>query len=164
MQFRYWRFICFYDASRSVIYGCRVLTGYLRVILAACALYYMPYHPRYCTLLYGASSLLDAADGYAARKLNQTSQFGAVLDMIVDRCVFIRPVSEIWYSSPVDALLAVYYAISLLHILTTHCSSKLSSVSTFQAITCTWSGRSILYRYFSIADIVQHFDHRFTTP
>ena len=60
-------------------------TGYARVILAAFALYYMPYHPRYCTLLYGASSLLDAADGYAARKLGQTSQFGAVLDMIVDR-------------------------------------------------------------------------------
>lgn len=62
------------------------LIGYLRVILAALALYYMPYHPRYCTLLYGASSLLDAADGYAARKLGQASQFGAVLDMIVDRC------------------------------------------------------------------------------
>lgn len=47
----------------------------------------MPYHPYYCTALYGASSLLDAADGYAARRLKQASQFGAVLDMIVDRYV-----------------------------------------------------------------------------
>ncbi|CAG7849601.1 CDP-diacylglycerol--inositol 3-phosphatidyltransferase; AltName: Full=Phosphatidylinositol synthase; Short=PI synthase; Short=PtdIns synthase [Serendipita indica DSM 11827] len=61
------------------------LIGYARVILAALALYYMPFHPRYCTLLYGASTLLDAADGYAARTLKQASQFGAVLDMIVDR-------------------------------------------------------------------------------
>ena len=46
----------------------------------------MPYHPRYSMLLYGASSLLDAADGYAARALNQSSEFGAVLDMVTDRC------------------------------------------------------------------------------
>ena len=45
----------------------------------------MPYHPRYSMLLYGASSLLDAADGYAARVLNQSSEFGAVLDMVTDR-------------------------------------------------------------------------------
>jgi len=36
-------------------------------------------------LLYSASSLLDAADGYAARVLNQASEFGAVLDMVTDR-------------------------------------------------------------------------------
>ncbi|KAG8808056.1 CDP-diacylglycerol-inositol 3-phosphatidyltransferase, partial [Serendipita sp. 399] len=30
--------------------------------------------------------LLDAVDGHAARLLNQTSRFGAVLDMITDRC------------------------------------------------------------------------------
>jgi len=62
------------------------LIGYARILLAALSLYYMPFHPYYCILAYGASSLLDAADGYAARKLGQASQFGAVLDMIVDRC------------------------------------------------------------------------------
>ena len=45
----------------------------------------MPYHPRYSMLLYSASSLLDVADGYAARALNQSSEFGAVLDMVTDR-------------------------------------------------------------------------------
>jgi phosphatidylglycerophosphate synthase len=45
----------------------------------------MPYHPRYSMLLYSASSLLDVADGYAARLLNQSSEFGAVLDMVTDR-------------------------------------------------------------------------------
>jgi hypothetical protein len=61
------------------------MIGYARIILAALALHYMPYHPRYSMLLYGASSLLDAADGYAARVLNQSSEFGAVLDMVTDR-------------------------------------------------------------------------------
>ena len=35
--------------------------------------------------LYAASYLLDAADGPAARSLQQTSRFGAVLDMVTDR-------------------------------------------------------------------------------
>lgn len=50
----------------------------------------MNYHPKYCTLAYGISCLLDAADGHAARALKQTSKFGAVLDMVTDRCVFLE--------------------------------------------------------------------------
>jgi CDP-diacylglycerol--inositol 3-phosphatidyltransferase len=30
--------------------------------------------------------LLDALDGYAARRYNQSTTFGAVLDMVTDRC------------------------------------------------------------------------------
>lgn len=74
-----------YTTHENVFLFVPNLIGYARVILAALALYYMPYHPWTCTLLYGTSSLLDAADGYAARALGQTSSFGAVLDMIVDR-------------------------------------------------------------------------------
>lgn len=47
----------------------------------------MSYHPKYCTLAYVISCLLDAVDGQAARALGQTSKFGAVLDMVTDRCV-----------------------------------------------------------------------------
>lgn len=49
----------------------------------------MNYHPKYCTLAYGISCLLDAVDGQAARALGQTSKFGAVLDMVTDRCVHL---------------------------------------------------------------------------
>lgn len=35
---------------------------------------------------YGISGFLDAFDGYAARKYNQGTRFGAVLDMVTDRC------------------------------------------------------------------------------
>lgn len=60
--------------------------GYIRIILAIFSLYYMPLHPRTCSALYAISCLLDALDGYAARIFNQGTQFGAVLDMVTDRC------------------------------------------------------------------------------
>lgn len=59
--------------------------GYARIVLAALALIYMKSNPKACTLLYGVSCLLDAADGMAARALGQSSKFGAVLDMVTDR-------------------------------------------------------------------------------
>ena len=46
----------------------------------------MPLHPRTCSILYSVSCLLDALDGLAARKYNQSTTFGAVLDMVTDRC------------------------------------------------------------------------------
>ncbi|RDW64997.1 hypothetical protein BP6252_10648 [Coleophoma cylindrospora] len=60
--------------------------GYFRIVLAFGALYYMPLHPRTCSLLYSISCLLDALDGYAARYFEQSTRFGAVLDMVTDRC------------------------------------------------------------------------------
>ncbi|KAF2143424.1 uncharacterized protein K452DRAFT_307553 [Aplosporella prunicola CBS 121167] len=60
--------------------------GYARVVLAVASLYYMPLHPRTCSLLYSVSCLLDALDGLAARHFQQSTKFGAVLDMVTDRC------------------------------------------------------------------------------
>ncbi|KAK4233858.1 hypothetical protein C8A03DRAFT_38398 [Achaetomium macrosporum] len=62
------------------------IIGYSRIILAVASLYYMPLHPRTCSLLYSVSCLLDALDGYAARYFEQSTRFGAVLDMVTDRC------------------------------------------------------------------------------
>jgi len=62
------------------------LIGYARIILAGVSLYFMDSDPNICTVAYGMSSLLDAFDGWAARKFKQQSQFGAVLDMVTDRC------------------------------------------------------------------------------
>lgn len=50
------------------------------------SLYYMPLHPRTCSLLYSISCLLDGLDGVAARHFEQSTRFGAVLDMVTDRC------------------------------------------------------------------------------
>ncbi|GMM51363.1 CDP-diacylglycerol--inositol 3-phosphatidyltransferase [Starmerella bacillaris] len=62
------------------------LIGYSRVAFALIALYFMKWHPKYCTIAYCLSCILDALDGHAARRLGQTSQFGAILDMVTDRC------------------------------------------------------------------------------
>ncbi|KAI0137120.1 CDP-alcohol phosphatidyltransferase-domain-containing protein [Xylariales sp. AK1849] len=62
------------------------IIGYSRIVLAIVSLYYMPLHPRTCTVLYSISCLLDALDGYAARYFDQSTRFGAVLDMVTDRC------------------------------------------------------------------------------
>lgn len=64
----------------------RLWAGYLRIVLAVASLYYMGLHPRTCSLLYSVSCLLDALDGYAARYYEQSTRFGAVLDMVTDRC------------------------------------------------------------------------------
>ncbi|THW33049.1 CDP-diacylglycerol-inositol 3-phosphatidyltransferase PIS [Aureobasidium pullulans] len=62
------------------------LIGYARIILTVVSLYFMPVHPRRCSAIYVVSCLLDALDGWAARRSNQGTKFGAVLDMVTDRC------------------------------------------------------------------------------
>ncbi|XP_018619979.1 CDP-diacylglycerol--inositol 3-phosphatidyltransferase [Scleropages formosus] len=62
------------------------LIGYSRIVLALLAFYLMPCCPAAALLLYLLSALLDAFDGHAARALNQGTKFGAMLDMLTDRC------------------------------------------------------------------------------
>lgn len=62
------------------------LIGYFRVITALGSFLSMKNHPYYTIILYGISGFLDAFDGYAARKYNQGTKYGAVLDMVTDRC------------------------------------------------------------------------------
>jgi len=62
------------------------LIGYARIVFAFASFYFMPTSPYIAGFLYLLSGLLDAFDGYAARTLNQASKYGAVLDMLTDRC------------------------------------------------------------------------------
>jgi len=62
------------------------LIGYVRVLLLIASLYFMSSNHIVSASLYLLSVFLDAFDGYAARALNQSTKFGAMLDMIVDRC------------------------------------------------------------------------------
>lgn len=70
---------------RDVFFFIPNLIGYLRIITALLSFFTMTKHPYYTLCLYGISGFLDAFDGYAARKYNQGTRFGAVLDMITDR-------------------------------------------------------------------------------
>ncbi|RCK55594.1 CDP-diacylglycerol--inositol 3-phosphatidyltransferase [Candida viswanathii] len=62
------------------------LIGYFRIITAIISFLCMKNHPVLTSIFYGISGFLDAFDGYAARKYNQGTRFGAVLDMVTDRC------------------------------------------------------------------------------
>ncbi|EDO31331.1 predicted protein, partial [Nematostella vectensis] len=63
------------------------LIGYLRIILAFASFYYMPSDHVKAAVMYVISGFLDAFDGHAARYFNQSTKFGAFLDMLTDRCV-----------------------------------------------------------------------------
>jgi len=60
-------------------------SGYARVVLAVISFYFMPTNPVVAGVFYILSGFLDAFDGWAARKFNQGTMFGAVLDMVTDR-------------------------------------------------------------------------------
>lgn len=62
------------------------LIGYARIVFALIAFYFMPCCPLTASSFYLLSGLLDAFDGYAARTLKQGTRFGAMLDMLTDRC------------------------------------------------------------------------------
>jgi len=61
------------------------LIGYVRVILSLTALFLSSTAPFLFVICYGLSELLDSFDGYAARALDQSTRYGAVLDMVTDR-------------------------------------------------------------------------------
>lgn len=61
------------------------LIGYLRIVLVVIAFCICFTHPYWFVCLYGASQLLDGLDGYVARRLQQATMYGAMLDMVLDR-------------------------------------------------------------------------------
>ncbi|OHT16869.1 CDP-alcohol phosphatidyltransferase family protein [Tritrichomonas foetus] len=62
------------------------LIGYSRMILMFIAYYVHETHPLVFIICYALSQLLDMLDGRAARAFNQATKFGAMLDMVTDRC------------------------------------------------------------------------------
>ncbi|KAI1449355.1 CDP-alcohol phosphatidyltransferase-domain-containing protein [Annulohypoxylon stygium] len=100
------------------------IIGYSRIVLAIASLYYMPLHPRTCSILYSISCLLDALDGYAARYFEQSTKFGAVLDMVTDRCttscllVFLSSAFPRW-AIVFQGLISVDFASHYMHMYAT---------------------------------------------
>lgn len=84
----------------------------------------MPLHPRTCALLYSVSCLLDALDGHAARAFEQSTRFGAVLDMVTDRCttscllVFLSSAFPRW-AILFQALIALDFSSHYVHMYAT---------------------------------------------
>lgn len=61
------------------------IIGYFRFVALFATFFTYQTSPGLTVLLYGVSQALDAFDGMAARKFNQSTRFGAVLDMVCDR-------------------------------------------------------------------------------
>ena len=65
------------------------IIGYLRVILTLSSITLMicfPHHWVIAIVCYVSSFVGDLFDGMAARKFDQCSTFGGLLDMVTDRC------------------------------------------------------------------------------
>ncbi|XP_044489485.1 CDP-diacylglycerol--inositol 3-phosphatidyltransferase 1-like [Mangifera indica] len=61
------------------------IIGYVRVLMNSVAFAICFSNKRAFSVLYFVSFVCDAIDGWCARKFNQVSTFGAVLDMVTDR-------------------------------------------------------------------------------
>ena len=136
------------------------LIGYSRVVFTltsfALILWNAESYWALAAVLYLASFVGDLFDGWAARKLNQTSSFGSVLDMITDRCStlgFLFILAEIY--RPVDdangmpCFRALFLALVLLDI-SSHWCQMYASLSCGQHHKSEEGnkGRNFLVRWF----------------
>src|SRR3981189_709721 len=114
------------------------IIGYTRVLLAASSLYFMRWHPKYCTWLYIVSCLLDAFDGMAARRFNQSTTSTLlppsllpvstllllfVMILMAQRASLVR----CWTWLRIGVRLLVCFVIYVLHIRRIHSGSRQSS-------------------------------------
>lgn len=61
------------------------IIGYIRIVFLLSSLWFALHQPLIAMTLYFTSAILDALDGYLARRLGQESYLGAVLDYTIDR-------------------------------------------------------------------------------
>ncbi|KAJ9160657.1 CDP-diacylglycerol--inositol 3-phosphatidyltransferase [Coniochaeta hoffmannii] len=157
------------------------LIGYARIVLAVVSLWYMPLHPRTCSGLYSVSCLLDALDGYAARYLDQSTSFGACLDMVIDRCattcllVFLSSAFPRWILV-FQALIALDLASHYIHMYATlstdgaNASHKNVSKSQSRILNMYYTDKTVLFtvcalnELFFIALYLLSFSSPFLSP
>ncbi|XP_014673526.1 PREDICTED: CDP-diacylglycerol--inositol 3-phosphatidyltransferase 1-like [Priapulus caudatus] len=73
--------------QRREMYSCFFgysYTGYLRILLLFFAWRYVHNYPVAFIAIYSLQVILDWADGWAARKFNQATTFGAWFDVVID--------------------------------------------------------------------------------
>lgn len=92
-----------------------ILLTWLRIVAIPLliAIYYLPAdwasgqeRNLFATLIFIAAALTDWADGYLARKLNQTSAFGAFLDPVADKLMVAAALIVLVQLGRADAVVA----------------------------------------------------------
>lgn len=61
------------------------IIGYIRLLCMLLSFYFFFSSPALCIFLYLAAFAGDVIDGYVARAFDQSSGYGAILDMVTDR-------------------------------------------------------------------------------
>ncbi|KFD60087.1 hypothetical protein M514_27729 [Trichuris suis] len=151
-------------AERNVFFFIPNLIGYMRVVLTVLSCYYMATHYRAAALFYVCSSLLDAVDGYAARYFNQSSLFGAMLDMLTDRCTTLCLLCALSVFYPKQLLFFQIFAALDVHDLLGSKSHKNVSSTTSPLLRLYYTSKAFLFlmcfgnEAFFWALYVAHFD------
>ena len=87
-------------------------SGYARILLALTSFFFMLTNPVVVGILYSLSYLLDYFDGWAARKFNQATTFGGVLDLVIDELSHLHVVTlGIWPNMHESLTIACTYAL-----------------------------------------------------
>ncbi len=87
------------------------LLTYFRIIAIPLVVvtYYLPFSwaGQAAGILFGLAAVTDWFDGYLARKLNQTSSFGAFLDPVADKLIVTTALVVLVQNDPTVILMAV---------------------------------------------------------
>ncbi len=98
---------------RSMFFTIPTLLTWARIIAIplVVGVYYLPLHTSMqnwmATLVFVVSALTDWLDGYLARKLNQTSAFGAFLDPVADKILVCASLLILLHLNRVDVFVAL---------------------------------------------------------
>ena len=98
---------------RTMFFTVPTLLTWARIVAipAIVGVFYTAWRPDsqnlFATVLFVVVALTDWLDGYLARKLNQTSSFGAFLDPVADKLMVCAALLVLLYLKRVDALVAL---------------------------------------------------------
>ena len=98
---------------RTMFFTIPTLLTWARIVSipAIVGVFYTEWRPEsqnlFATVLFVVVALTDWLDGYLARKLNQTSSFGAFLDPVADKLMVCAALLVLLYLKRVDALVAL---------------------------------------------------------
>ncbi len=98
---------------RTMFFTIPTLLTWARIVAipAIVGVYYLDWQPQsanlFSTVLFVVVALTDWLDGYLARRLNQTSSFGAFLDPVADKLMVCAALLVLLHLHRVDALVSL---------------------------------------------------------